>query len=820
MTTALTNDRMPMKTLFKLIPLLIAAIPMTGGCSSEPMPVERPTDTEPIPMTFHADAERGGTRTVLNSENGILWTTSDEIAVFSETGASGSRFKVDRLDAAGSVATFSGLSTASANGYYYALYPYQQQATLVATSGTINAELPTSQAGVVDSFAPEAALSVARVNAEAEGDADILHFRNVGALLAVKVPGNYVTALRITSRDGSVAMTGGADIRYNDGEPVVYPNSRSKNYVELTGLAGKIGKTVYAVVYPGEYSQGFEVSFITETTYNTYKSSKALSLKRNGNVYLIDRDWSVNNDRTGPHAGYTRLITPVISQCTQSGTGAVKMDFSCSSGKKTGFKLYVRDASSMGEGQLVATVADASIRSYTFTGLTTGASYDFGVAAFPDPENTESLADSETAWFDDITVNAVSSNVQVTIASTAENYYNLIVNYTISGLTDAGAEHGIVFSSTSSSPTRGSAGAEGTLPGPVLTSLSETTVRQCIPNAVLIPGTSYYVRAYCYDPVAGNYVYSTVSTLKLGDQPAGYSISRTSIGAPANGVSVFSFQADGNYSGWYAVANCSASSSVALKVLNVPSGRVSAAKVSDQASGSDALVLVNGQIFGNYNQGIAYTSGSVRYSSAIAGADEYLYCMHGTSYSTFQPITRAILGVDGSGKPGAYWSSCLADGTVRFFDRPIPAGTADPLVYPQVNASSGPGPARNWSPSEALSTGPMLLYGGRVCVSEDRIAAGVYYTNYDLWETTSGNIYGSSRARTAIGYDNATGNVYLCVVSTSITQTGLARVMKGLGCDYAMNLDGGSSSGMYVKGSGMYGNSSRSVGSTVGFFAR
>lgn len=814
------NDGKPMKTMSKLISFLLAAIPMIGSCASEPMPAESAADTEPIPMTFHADAERGGTRTVLNAGNGITWTTSDEIAVFSETGASGSRFKVDRLDASGSVATFSGLSTTSANGYYYALYPYQQQATLVATSGTINAELPTVQTGVVDSFAPEAALSVAQVNAEAMDDADILHFRNVGALLAVKVPGNYVTAIRITSRDGSVAMTGGADIRYNAGEPVVSPNSRSKNYVQLTGLAGKIGKTVYAVVYPGEYSQGFEVSFITETTYNTYKSSKALSLKRNGNVYLIDRDWSVNNDRTGPHAGYTRLITPVIAQCAQSGTGAVKMDFSCSSGKKAGYKLYVRDATSMGEGQLVATVTDASIRSYTFTGLATGASYDFGVAAFPDPENTESLADSETAWFDDVTVNAVSSNVQVTIASTAENYYNLIVNYTISGLTDAGAEHGIVFSSASSVPTRGSAGAEGTLPGPVLTSLSEATVRQCIPNAALTPGTTYYVRAYCYDPVAGNYVYSTVSTLQLSDQPAGYSINRSSISAPADGVSVYSFQAAGSYSGWYAEADCSASSPVALKVLNVPSGRVSASKVSDQAAGSDALVLVNGQIFGNYNQGIAYSSGSMRYSSAIAGADEYLYCMHGTSYSAFQPITRAILGVDGSGKPGAYWSSCLADGSVRFFDCPIPAGTADPLVYPQVNASSGPGPVRAWSPSEALSTGPMLLYGGRVCVSEDRITTGVYYTNYELWETTSGNIYGSSRARTAIGYDSATGKIYLCVVSSNITQTGLALVMKGLGCDYAMNLDGGSSSGMFVKGSGMHGNSSRSVGSTVGFFAR
>ena len=362
-----------MKSSPKLFLLLIPAVFAMGGCSGEPMPAA-PADAEPVPMTFRADVESGGTRTALNADNGIIWTTSDEIALFSETGVSGSLFKVDQVDASGTVATFSGLTTTSTNGYYYALYPYQQHATLVATSGTINAELPTSQTGVVDSFEPEAALSVARVNAEAVEDADILHFRNVGALLAVKVPGNYVTAIRITSRDGSVAMTGGADIRYNDGEPVVYPNSRSKNYVELTGLAGKIGKTVYAVVYPGEYSQGFEVSFITETIYNTYKSSKALSLKRNGNVYLIDRDWSVNNDRTGPHAGYTRLITPVISGCAQSGTGAVKMDFTCSSGKKAGYKLYVRDAASMGEGQLVATVSDASIRSYTFTGLTTGAS--------------------------------------------------------------------------------------------------------------------------------------------------------------------------------------------------------------------------------------------------------------------------------------------------------------------------------------------------------------------------------------------------------------------------------------------------------------
>ena len=132
---------------------------------------------------------------------------------------------------------------------------------------------------------------------------------------------------------------------------------------------------------------------------------------------------------------------------------------------------------------------------------------------------------------------------------------------------------------------------------------------------------------------------------------------------------------------------------------------------------------------------------------------------------------------------------------------------------------SGPGPAQSWSPQEALSTGPMLLYDGKVCVSEDKIKAGVYYTNYELWETSSGNIYGSSRNRTAIGYDGD-GRIYLVVVESNITMTGMARVMKGLGCKYAMNLDGGGSTQMQVKGQGELTGNNRNVKSTIGFFAR
>ncbi len=50
--------------------------------------------------------------------------------------------------------------------------------------------------------------------------------------------------------------------------------------------------------------------------------------------------------------------------------------------------------------------------------------------------------------------------------------------------------------------------------------------------------------------------------------------------------------------------------------------------------------------------------------------------------------------------------------------------------------------------------------------------------------------------------------------------TAMALVMKGLGCDYAMNLDGGGSVQMQVSGTGALTPSTRSVKSTIGFFSK
>ena len=427
--------------------------------------------------------------------------------------------------------------------------------------------------------------------------------------------------------------------------------------------------------------------------------------------------------------------------------------------------------------------------------------------------NNDDRASSETGYI------STTDPVSISVTGTAENYYNFIVDYSITGVQSTGVEHGLVFSYTNSTPTCGAVGAEGKLPGPVLSSTGSVSLTQCIPNACLKVGQTCHIRAYCYDNTTGTYAYSPVLQMTLPTQPEGFPISKTPLDSPASGISISSFTADGTHKGFVAEAECTASSGFALKVNNAQMGKTSAISLASQLSSSGALVLINGQIFGSQgNIGLAYSDGNLRYNNF---SDEGIANCRGYSNSyttTWQPVTRAILGVDESGKPGAYWCS-LINGTAYFFDRPIPAGTA---VYPQVTGSSGPGPARSWNPQEALSTGPMLLYDGKVCVSEDKISTGVYYTNYELWETTSGNIYGSSRQRTAIGYNSSSNRFCLVTVYTNTTLTAMARIMKGLGCDYAMNLDGGLSTQMQVKDTGklITTYSSRNVKSTIGFFSR
>ena len=120
----------------------------------------------------------------------------------------------------------------------------------------------------------------------------------------------------------------------------------------------------------------------------------------------------------------------------------------------------------------------------------------------------------------------------------------------------------------------------------------------------------------------------------------------------------------------------------------------------------------------------------------------------------------------------------------------------------------------------------MVLYDGKVCADNTMIDDTHYYTNFECWDESG--VYSAHPDRSAVGV-TADGKIVLFICDGRIDASQgayikeLGPIMKSLGCVYAMNLDGGGSTGMWINGAGMinYKDSSwRAVKSTLGFFKK
>lgn len=338
-------------------------------------------------------------KTGLDGDYGVYWKLSDEISLFPAGGGDGAVFGISNLAGNASFATFTG----PAGEYALAMYPASLQASFNPSTFTVNTSIPSVQTGVEGSFAEGANLALAQVP---QNDG-ALYFKNAGALLSFLVPGNYITRIRIESRDASVAMTGGANVVFSEGAPVISATSTSRNYVEVTMPEQSAGKRYYAVVFPGNYSQGFTVTFYASSgAFNRYTSTKGVELGRNAIMRLIEKNWTIVDDRPGKSQSGTELIAPEIISGGAAGNGTASLQFSCGSGKRDTYKLYRRNADTMGTGTLVETMFTGSGKygsfSYTFTDLQGGACYDLGVSA--SCTGQAGYDDSPIVWLDDITI--------------------------------------------------------------------------------------------------------------------------------------------------------------------------------------------------------------------------------------------------------------------------------------------------------------------------------------------------------------------------------------------------------------------------------
>ena len=280
------------------------------------------------------------------------------------------------------------------------------------------------------------------------------------------------------------------------------------------------------------------------------------------------------------------------------------------------------------------------------------------------------------------------------------------------------------------------------------------------------------------------------------------------------------------FQAWYAQASCTGD--IEFKVL-FPGDQVTKTIDQQAAANEKCLVLVNGGIFSaKFLRPIGFAiSDGVQTPWRISEDEDKLRLdrEYWSADGKLHPVSRGLFGTDRDGNPGVYWSFTPQHGTVRVYDKPIPSTAGEtPCTEASTTYPCAPSP---WTPFNAVTCGPVLLKDWKCPISAEKTSKGYWKTNYELW---ADDIFGVVQHpdRTAVGY-KADGSIILLICdgrissSDGATTLQMAKIMRGLGCKGALNLDGGGSTGMWVKGKGHINDltgGNRAVITSLGFFAR
>lgn len=281
-----TNNLMNMKTIYKGISFLAIAL-AAFGCAKDIKNIDD-SQLNKISFTGVTDAS---TRSALTSDYYVTWSSGDKISVFAN--GENKSFVASNLRDDNKTATFEGMAAAADT--YYAIYPYNESATISGT--VITTELPVDQTAVDGSFAEGANLSTA-----ASASDDILTFRNAGAIVGLTVNGDGISGIRLSSADDTKLMAGTVTIDVSSSSPSMTVADGGSKYVRLVPADSTLesGKKYYFVVVPGEYN-GLKLVFenSSKDATCTKTTTGTVTINRNGNKNLgtftiSDSDWTAN----------------------------------------------------------------------------------------------------------------------------------------------------------------------------------------------------------------------------------------------------------------------------------------------------------------------------------------------------------------------------------------------------------------------------------------------------------------------------------------------------------------------------------------------
>ncbi len=493
---------------------------------------------------------------------------------------------------------------------------------------------------------------------------------------------------------------------------------------------------------------------------------------------------------------------------------AVKVCWKDRSNNETGFAVWLRNGEDASKRQKVGVVEKNCTEFTVSKGLQEGKNYFFGVQAL----GTKETENSRIIYSKQFRFEAVPQFPKVEIISYKSYSECIAVKYKLSEVPSNSLVHYGLCWSSSGTPT-----LEGMYQrGPMAN--SDGTVFQVIPNALLEYGKNYTIRVYTSALGLTNYSGNIKAELKKAIDPIVLDWKKVDRFNLPKEVVVYETVSNLNgkkFHAWYAEADIS-TGKVELKV-NVPS---KATIIDEQASwaGDKCLVLTNaGYFYNGKHIGVAVVGSN---TTGAIGSLRGSLKQGDVEYNSRYPVTRGIFGVDATGKPAAYWVGAEDYGKVFYFDRPLPSVKGENKY--DIVSSENPCKALNWHPTYAICAGPVLLKNGK-CPFTFSVTdkGGDYYVSnyemipYDIFDPTV------SPDRTAVGCTKD-GKVILFICdgriesSKGATLLEEAAILKGIGCVDAVNLDGGGSTGMIVKGehiNDMTPNN-RPVVSTIGFYEK
>ncbi len=508
-----------------------------------------------------------------------------------------------------------------------------------------------------------------------------------------------------------------------------------------------------------------------------------------------------------------RLEQPSGVYCERLAESIVEIFWRDDSDGESGYSVWLDSADGSGE-RMVGQVGENETSFVIGSGLVSGQSYNIGVRADAEDDAYNSLIKYihvKMIPFEQVPAGSIIDRKELSpclgVTYSFRNYSSV-----------TNVETGLCWKD------KGKATVDdSSLAGPSLPSTGK--VLQVIPNVNLEYGVTYNVRAYLKSDAGVVYVDAGEMTLAEDLEPVILDWKEKVFPGLPDAVSVYETEDKAfgrNFHAWYAVADLK-DGGIDFRT-NVPSSTMT---VDEQAASfyGDCYVLVNGGYFASgLHTGLAIddfrvTGGVNNQRGSIIPSEP--------ENSEIYPTTRGVFGTDNNGNPSVFWANGSGL-SVSWFDSPVPSVKGE-AKYPSEPQTWKSASLCGWLPRAAISAAPVLLKDGKCPFDFTTTGRGsnYYYTNYEF---VADDIFGSSAIcdRTAVGATED-GRVILFICdgripsSPGLNLLELARLMKGLGCVDALNLDGGGSTGMTV-GDTHIGDttaeSNRKVMSTAGFFRR